>query len=119
MSVAVPAVPMSVDAGASVKAGRVAMGVAGTAVTSIPAGCCVVSAAAEVAGGCMPASADVAARGMSAEQAALRIAAQRPAEEKIRHATAVLTNNATPDALAEQVEAAWKTTVQPHLGASR
>ena len=34
-----------------------------------------------------------ASRGMSAEQAALRIAAQRPAEEKLRHATAVITND--------------------------
>jgi dephospho-CoA kinase len=56
-----------------------------------------------------------ASRGMSADQAALRIAAQRPAAEKVRHATAVITNDTTPEALAEQVEAAWNRTVQPHL----
>jgi len=55
-----------------------------------------------------------AARGLSADQAALRIAAQRPAEEKIRHATAVLTNHGTLEDLAHQVEAAWNRTVQPH-----
>ena len=56
-----------------------------------------------------------ASRGMSAEQAALRIAAQTPAEEKLRHATAVITNHGTLEDLAEQVDAAWNTTVQPHL----
>jgi dephospho-CoA kinase len=57
-------------------------------------------------------------RGLSAEQAALRIAAQSPAEEKLRHATAVITNHGTLEALAAQVEAAWNSTVQPHLGGS-
>jgi len=57
-------------------------------------------------------------RGMSDEQAALRIAAQRPAEEKLGHATAVITNDGTLDDLASQVEAAWACTVQPHLTAS-
>jgi dephospho-CoA kinase len=56
-----------------------------------------------------------ASRGMSAEQAALRIAVQRPAAEKLRHATAVITNHGTLADLASQVEAAWTTTVQPHL----
>lgn len=56
-----------------------------------------------------------ASRGLSAEQAALRIAAQTPAEEKLRHATAVITNDGTLDDLAGQVEAAWNTTVQPCL----
>ncbi|HLZ29785.1 MAG TPA: dephospho-CoA kinase [Chloroflexota bacterium] len=56
-----------------------------------------------------------ASRGMSAEQAALRIAAQRPAEEKLRHATAVITNAGSLDDLARQVEVAWQSTVQPHL----
>ncbi|MDQ6671748.1 MAG: dephospho-CoA kinase [Chloroflexota bacterium] len=57
-----------------------------------------------------------ASRGMSAEQAAMRIAAQRPAEEKVRHATAVIANHGTLDDLAERVAAAWARTVQPHLG---
>ena len=59
-----------------------------------------------------------ASRGMSGEQAALRIAAQTPAEEKLRHATAVITNNSSPDSLRAQVEAAWKSTVQPNLNLS-
>jgi dephospho-CoA kinase len=56
-----------------------------------------------------------ASRGMTAEQAALRIAAQTPAAEKMRHATAVITNHGTLDDLASQVDAAWHTTVQTHL----
>jgi dephospho-CoA kinase len=56
-----------------------------------------------------------ASRAMSADQAALRIAAQGPAEEKLRHATAVITNHGTFDDLAEQVDAAWNSTVLPHL----
>jgi dephospho-CoA kinase len=56
-----------------------------------------------------------ASRGLSAEQAALRIAAQTPAEEKIRHATVVITNHGSLEDLAAQVEAAWKSTVQPGL----
>ncbi|MGI9148632.1 MAG: dephospho-CoA kinase [Chloroflexota bacterium] len=54
-------------------------------------------------------------RGMSATQAALRIAAQVPAEEKLPHATAVISNHGTVAELASQVEAAWIRTVQPHL----
>jgi dephospho-CoA kinase len=57
-----------------------------------------------------------ASRGMTPDQAALRIAAQSPAEEKLRHATAVITNNGTAESLAEQVATAWKTTVRPQLG---
>jgi dephospho-CoA kinase len=61
-----------------------------------------------------------ASRGMSDEQAALRIAAQTPAEEKLRHATAVITNNGSLEDLAAQVEAEWNRTVKPHLsGAQR
>jgi dephospho-CoA kinase len=60
-----------------------------------------------------------ASRAMSAEQAALRIAAQAPAEEKVRHATAVITNHGTLDDLAEQVRSAWVKTVQPHLPSPR
>src|ERR1700737_1702352 len=39
-----------------------------------------------------------ASRNMSPDQAALRIAAQTPAEEKVRHATVVITNNSTVQA---------------------
>jgi dephospho-CoA kinase len=60
-----------------------------------------------------------ASRGMSAEQAALRIAAQTPAEAKLRHATAVIINQGSFEELVRQVEAAWKSTVQPHLSESR
>lgn len=56
-----------------------------------------------------------ASRNLSAAQAQLRIAAQRPVEEKLRHATAVITNNGSPEDLAAQVEAAWSKTVQPRL----
>jgi dephospho-CoA kinase len=56
-----------------------------------------------------------ASRAMSAEQAALRIAAQTPAEEKVRHATAVITNHGNLEDLASEVEAAWLRTVQPRL----
>jgi dephospho-CoA kinase len=56
-------------------------------------------------------------RGMSTEQASLRIAAQSPAEEKIRHATAVLTNHGSLDDLSAQVDEAWNRTVQPNLQA--
>jgi dephospho-CoA kinase len=54
-------------------------------------------------------------RGMSAEQASLRIAAQSPAEEKTRHATAVITNHGSLDDLAAQVDDAWTRTVRPNL----
>jgi dephospho-CoA kinase len=54
-------------------------------------------------------------RGMTAEQAALRIAAQAPAEDKLRFATDVITNHSTLDDLAQQVETAWQRTVQPKL----
>jgi dephospho-CoA kinase len=56
-------------------------------------------------------------RNLSPEQAALRIAAQSPVEEKLRHATAVITNNGAPNDLAAQVAAAWTKTVQPKLRA--
>jgi dephospho-CoA kinase len=54
-------------------------------------------------------------RGLSAEQAALRIDAQAPAEEKLRHATAVLENHGSLEDLGEQVERAWTATVVPRL----
>jgi dephospho-CoA kinase len=58
-----------------------------------------------------------ASRSLSPEQAALRIAAQSPVEEKLRHATAVITNNGSPEDLSSQVEAAWTKTVRPRLSA--
>ena len=54
-------------------------------------------------------------RAMTAEQAALRIAAQRPQAEKIKHATAVIRTDGTLDDLARQVDSAWQHTVAPHL----
>jgi dephospho-CoA kinase len=56
-----------------------------------------------------------ASRGMTPEQAALRIAAQSPVAEKVRHADVVITNHGTLDDLAEQVDAAWKQTVLPRI----
>jgi dephospho-CoA kinase len=52
-------------------------------------------------------------RGFTREQAALRIAAQVPAEEKLRHATHVITNRGTLDDLVRQVESAWAATIRP------
>ena len=46
-------------------------------------------------------------RNMTPEQASLRIAAQSPAEEKVRYATIVITNDGTLDDLTNQVSAAW------------
>jgi dephospho-CoA kinase len=56
-----------------------------------------------------------ASRGLSREQAALRIAAQRPADEKLRRGDAVITNNASLEDLLRQIEAAWNDTVRPAL----
>jgi dephospho-CoA kinase len=56
-----------------------------------------------------------ASRGLSREQAALRIAAQMPADEKIRHASAVIVNDGSWDDLSAQVEAAWLATVRPFV----
>lgn len=52
-------------------------------------------------------------RNLSPEQAALRIAAQRPASEKLAHATAVLTNNGSLEELEAQIAAAWEATAFP------
>jgi dephospho-CoA kinase len=52
-------------------------------------------------------------RRFSAEQAAVRVDAQPPVEEKLRHATAVIHNNGNLDELAAAVEAAWNNGV-PH-----
>jgi dephospho-CoA kinase len=56
-----------------------------------------------------------ASRGLTAEQAALRISAQSPAEEKVRYANVIVTNHGTLDDLAEQVDAAWQGSVLPRL----
>jgi dephospho-CoA kinase len=56
-----------------------------------------------------------ASRGMTAEQAALRIVAQSPAEDKVRLAHAVITNQGSVEDLAKQVDAAWRQTVLSHL----
>jgi len=54
-------------------------------------------------------------RSFTSEQANLRVAAQRPIEEKLRHATAVLRNDGSLVDLAAQVDAAWARTVAPYL----
>ena len=55
------------------------------------------------------------ARGMTRDQAVLRIAAQAPPEEKVRHATDVIANHGTLDDLTTQVHTAWANTIQPKL----
>jgi dephospho-CoA kinase len=55
-------------------------------------------------------------RAMTEDQAALRIAAQTPALDKVRHANAVITNEGSLDDLAAQVDAAWRETVLARLG---
>jgi dephospho-CoA kinase len=54
-------------------------------------------------------------RNFTLEQATLRVSAQAPVEEKLRHATAVITNNGSPEDLAHQVELAWQQSVAPYL----
>src|SRR6266852_352494 len=54
-------------------------------------------------------------RSMTEEQAALRIAAQVPAEAKLRHANAVITIDGNLDDLTQHVEAAWRDTVASRL----
>ena len=56
-----------------------------------------------------------ASRGMTAEQAQLRIQSQRPQAEKVAHATSVIDNTGDTAALAVEVERAWQATVQPYL----
>jgi dephospho-CoA kinase len=48
-----------------------------------------------------------ATRGLTLEQAELRVSAQRPPEEKLKHATAVIHNRGTLEDLASQVDQAW------------
>jgi len=54
-------------------------------------------------------------RNFSLEQARLRVSAQTPVEDKLRHATAVISNNESLDELTSAVERAWQTTVAPYL----
>jgi dephospho-CoA kinase len=54
-------------------------------------------------------------RHFSLEQATLRVTAQTPIEDKLRHATAVIHNDTGLDALESQVADAWAATVQPYL----
>jgi dephospho-CoA kinase len=56
-----------------------------------------------------------ASRGLTPQQAALRVAAQRPADEKLRHANAVIANDGSPDDLRRQIDAAFDQTVRPAL----
>jgi dephospho-CoA kinase len=57
-------------------------------------------------------------RGFSPEQAALRIAAQRPQAEKAARATTVIDNRGSLEELARAVEMAWSAEVAPHLAQS-
>jgi dephospho-CoA kinase len=54
-------------------------------------------------------------RGLTPEQAALRVDAQRPQAEKIGLATAVIYNRGSLDELAQAVADAWARTVAPRL----
>jgi dephospho-CoA kinase len=56
-----------------------------------------------------------ASRHLTADQAALRVDAQIPASEKMRHATEVLTNDGSADELAAQVARGWAREVAPRL----
>ena len=56
-------------------------------------------------------------RNLSAAQAELRVAAQTPVDNKLRHAHAVITNSGTREELESQVAAAWDHTVRPALEA--
>jgi dephospho-CoA kinase len=56
-----------------------------------------------------------ASRAMTVEQASLRVASQRPQEDKLRYATAIIHNNGTLEELAARVAEAWLETVAPRL----
>jgi dephospho-CoA kinase len=58
-----------------------------------------------------------AERGLTVEQAEIRIDAQSPQEEKVRHATTVLKNGGSPEDLARQVENALAALQASHTGA--
>lgn len=54
-------------------------------------------------------------RNFSEEQARLRVSAQAPVEQKLRHATAVITNDGSIEELESQVGRAWQATVSAYL----
>jgi dephospho-CoA kinase len=56
-----------------------------------------------------------ASRHFSLEQATLRVNAQAPIENKLRHATAVLHNSGSLHDLETQLNDTWAKTVQPYL----
>jgi dephospho-CoA kinase len=56
-----------------------------------------------------------ASRHFSLEQATLRVNAQAPVEEKLRHAAAVIHNDGALDALETSVADAWARTVRPYV----
>jgi dephospho-CoA kinase len=56
-----------------------------------------------------------ATRKFTAEQAQLRVSAQVRVEEKLPHATAIITNNGSLEDLGAQVAQAWHITVAPYL----
>jgi dephospho-CoA kinase len=56
-----------------------------------------------------------ATRNFSLEQAQLRVSAQTSVEDKLRHATATITNNGSIQELQDDVERVWTETVAPYL----
>lgn len=54
-------------------------------------------------------------RNFSREQATLRVSAQAPVDEKLQHATAIITNNGSLEDLKQQVEQAWQRSVAPYF----
>jgi dephospho-CoA kinase len=60
-----------------------------------------------------------ASRGLTPEQAGLRIDAQSPAEEKLKYANAVVENHGSLEDLERQVDRAWRETVARYLVQSR
>ncbi len=49
----------------------------------------------------------ISQRGMTEAEARQRMAAQSAQEEKVKHATRVITNNGTPEALYRQLDGLW------------
>jgi dephospho-CoA kinase len=56
-----------------------------------------------------------ASRHFNLEQAALRVNAQAPIEEKLRHATSVIHNDGDLNALEARVADAWASSIRPYL----
>ena len=56
-----------------------------------------------------------ATRNFSVEQATLRVNAQVPVEEKLKHATFVIHNNGSLKELEEEIARGWATNVDPYL----